>query len=224
MISFIVPCHNYGYNLEKCVKSILSNEKSLIKEILIINDSSTDNTKQVASKLIKLSKKIFYFEKNFKNLSKTMNFGISKLKSNSIISKIDADDYIKKNYAHLLLRFFNSNNLDFLYSNLIIKEVSNNKLFYKNQKIKKIFKFIKYPHGSGCLIKKSLWKKVGGFNEKNFYQDDYDFWLKINKLKDTKIGYIDKSLYVYNKHNKNMSKNLVKKNFTKIKIFLKNLI
>ena len=54
MISFIVPCHNYGYNLEKCVKSILSNEKSLIKEILIINDSSTDNTKQVASKLIKL--------------------------------------------------------------------------------------------------------------------------------------------------------------------------
>ena len=74
------------------------------------------------------------------------------------------------------------------------------------------------------MIKKSLWKKVGGFNEKNFYQDDYDFWLKINKLKDTKIGYMDKSLYVYNKHNKNMSKNLVKKNFTKIKIFLKNLI
>tara|TARA_A100001015_G_scaffold317986_1_gene436444 strand:+ start:3573 stop:4247 length:675 start_codon:yes stop_codon:yes gene_type:complete len=224
MISFIVPCHNYGYNLERCVKSILSNDKSLIKEILIINDSSTDNTKQVAFKLMKLSKKIFYFEKKFKNLSKTMNFGISKLRSNSIISKIDADDYIKKNYAHFLLRFFNFNNLDFLYSNLIIKEVSNNKFFYKNQKIKKIFKFFKYPNGSGCLIKKSLWKKVGGFNEKNFYQDDYDFWLKINKLQDVKIGYIDKSLYVYNKHNKNMSKNLIKKNVTKIKIFLKNLI
>ena len=25
------------------------------------------------------------------------------------------------------------------------------------------------------------------------------------------MGYIDKSLYVYNKHNKNMSKNLIKK-------------
>lgn len=96
MISFIIPCHNYGMYLEKCIKSILRNNKFLIKEILIINDSSTDNTKKIVKKILKLSKKIKYFEKNYKNLSKTVNFGISKCSANSVITKIDADDYIKK--------------------------------------------------------------------------------------------------------------------------------
>ena len=212
MISFIVPCHNYGKHLKKCIKSILGNQKKLIKEIIIINDSSTDNTKEVAKKLLRQSKKIKYFEINFKNLSKAMNYGISKLQSNSIISKIDADDLIKKNYAKNLLNFFKLNNLDFLYSDLIVKNKSKIKKYVKIQKINSNLKLFSYPHGSGSLLKKSLWKKVGGFNEKSFYQDDYDFWLKINKLKNIKIGYLNRAFYIYNKHEKNMSKNIIKKN------------
>ena len=73
-------------------------------------------------------------------------------------------------------------------------------------------------------MKRSLWSKAGGFNEKNFYQDDYDFWLKINKVENVRIGYFDKAFYIYNKHQTNMSKNFFSKNSTKLKIFLKNII
>ena len=66
MISFIIPCHNYGMYLEKCIKSILQNNQYLVKEILIINDSSTDNTKKIVKNISKLSKKIKYFEKILK--------------------------------------------------------------------------------------------------------------------------------------------------------------
>ena len=114
MISFIIPCHNYGMYLEKCIKSILQNNQYLVKEILIINDSSTDNTKKIVKNISKLSKKIKYFEKNFKNLSKTVNFAISKCETNSVITKIDADDYIKKNYVNSLWKYFTKNELDFL--------------------------------------------------------------------------------------------------------------
>ena len=77
--------------------------------------------------------------------------------------------------------------------------------------------------GSGCLFKKKIWKKVGGYNTNNFYQDDYDFWLRIKKLKGIRISYLNEALYVYNKHETNMSNNLFKKNLTKIKIFIKNI-
>ena len=70
---------------------------------------------------------------------------------------------------------------------------------------------------------KILWEKVGGFNEKIKYQDDYDFWLRLNKLKKIKIGYINQSLYNYRKHKNNMSKNFYEKNITKTKILFKNL-
>ena len=54
MISFVVTCHNYGKYLQKCVeKTILDNDKSFLREIIIINDSSKDNTEYVAKKLKK---------------------------------------------------------------------------------------------------------------------------------------------------------------------------
>ena len=57
----------------------------------------------------------------------------------------------------------------------------------------------------------------------SFYQDDYDFWLKIIKLKRIKIDHYDKALYIYNMHERNMSKNIIGKNFTKFKIFFLNM-
>ncbi len=221
MISFIIPSHNYGIYLESCIKSILSNNPNYVKELIIINDSSTDNTDQVIAKLNIKEKKIKYFKKNFKNLSKTMNFAIRKTSGN-IICKVDPDDRIKKNFAEILCKKFLELKTDFLYSDFIVLNLSSKKKVIKSQKINPLLNKFQYPHGSGCLYKKKVWKKIKGFNEKNFYQDDYDFWLKINK-NNFKINYLNKAFYIYHLHGSNMSKNFLKKNFTKIKIFFSNL-
>ena len=222
MITFVIPTHNYAKFLPKSISSIKKNNPNFIKEIIIVNDGSTDNTDDVVDDL-KKKVRIKYYKKNFKNLSRTMNYAIKKSEGN-ILCKIDPDDYIDKNFAKEMGYEFNRLNSDFLYSNIIINNRLSNKIFTKNQRILSFLKFIKYPHGSGVLFRKSLWKKVGGFNEKNFYQDDYDFWLKINKLKNININYCDIALYNYNIHGENMSKNFFKKNITKLKIFLTNII
>lgn len=222
MITFLIPSHNYAKFLSKCISSINKNNPKFIKEIIIVNDGSTDNTDGVVN-LLKKKIKLKYYKRNFRSLSRTMNFAI-KMSRGNILCKIDPDDFIEKNFAKEVGQKFKELNSDFLYSNMIVNDVLSNKSFIKKQKVLSHLKLIRYPHGSGILFKKSLWKKVGGFNEKNFYQDDYDFWLKTNKLKNVKIDYCDIALYNYNKHGENMSKNFFKKNMTKVKIFLTNFI
>ena len=105
MISFIVPSHNYGSLISNCVSSIRKNDKNFMREIIVVNDSSSDHTDEVIKKLKKKYKKIKYFKKNFKNLSKTMNYGILKSTGN-IICKIDADDTVTSNFAKKKYKFF----------------------------------------------------------------------------------------------------------------------
>jgi|TARA_B110000211_G_C13916006_1_gene480520 glycosyltransferase involved in cell wall biosynthesis len=223
MISFVVPAHNYGYSITKCISSILKNEKKFIKEIIIINDSSNDDTDLIIKKLKKKIKKIKYYKKKFKNLSKSMNFGISKTSGN-FICKIDADDTISPLFAKKTYEYLLKSKSDFIYPNLIINDNIMNLKYIKKQKPNFFIKNLFYPCGSGCLYKKDVWKKVGGYNQKIFYQDDYDFWLKVKKLKGIKINHLDKALYIYNKHSNNMSKNILKKNLTKIKIFIQHIL
>ena len=71
--------------------------------------------------------------------------------------------------------------------------------------------YIKYPHGSGTIYKKDLWKRIKGFDETLNTKMIMIFWLKIKKLKDVKIGYYSKQGYNYRIHDNNMSKSKFKK-------------
>ena len=222
MISIVLICHNYGRYIQQCFDSIYANDQSLIKEIIVINDSSQDNSSIIIKKNRLNNIKIKYFETNYKSLSKSYNFGIKKSNS-EWISKIDADDLYKESFFSEFFSHIIKNKLDLVYGNLLIKNEKNGKEYIKIQKVSNYLKLFKYPVGSGTIFKKSLWQEIGGFDEKLKYQDDYDFWLRINKLKKKNIGFFNKVGYIHRKHMFNMSNNIIKKNFTKVKVFFKNL-
>ena len=76
LVSFILPCFNRAIYLEKCVQSILNQTLSDL-ECLIIDDGSTDNTRQVANKLIAKDARVKYFYKENGGVSSARNFGIN---------------------------------------------------------------------------------------------------------------------------------------------------
>jgi glycosyltransferase involved in cell wall biosynthesis len=92
LVSIIIPCYNYAYFLEDAVGSVIA-QVFTNWECLIIDDGSTDNTKEVASKLVQKDYRIKYFYQENMGLAATRNRGFA-LSKGDYIQFLDADDMI----------------------------------------------------------------------------------------------------------------------------------
>lgn len=93
-VSVIVPCYNQARFLNDAITSIMK-QTYANWECIIVNDGSTDDTENVAKKLIERDKRIRYHEKVNGGLSSARNAGLN-LSIGSYIQFLDADDYLEK--------------------------------------------------------------------------------------------------------------------------------
>ena len=110
-LSIIVPCYNVEKYLEKCIKSIISNNVKEEYEIILVNDGSTDNTEKIIDKLKKQYKQIRSISQKNKGLSGARNTGIEKAKG-EYITFVDSDDYLDSNVYNKVLDKFKEYNYD----------------------------------------------------------------------------------------------------------------
>lgn len=98
-LSIYIPAFNAEKTIEKCVESILS-QSIQPKEILVINDASTDNTLNILKKY-----KVIKIISNKINLgvSESMNIATNFLKSR-YVAKIDADVELSSNWVEALMK------------------------------------------------------------------------------------------------------------------------
>ena len=92
LVSIVVTSYNKAPYLEQSVKSVLEQTYPHI-ECIIVNDGSTDNTEEVAQKLVKEYPQIQYYAKPNGGISSARNFGIEKVKG-EWVQFLDADDWI----------------------------------------------------------------------------------------------------------------------------------
>jgi glycosyltransferase involved in cell wall biosynthesis len=100
-ISVIIPAYNTAKYIDKCLESVINQTYSNL-EIIIVDDCSTDNTREVLKKYNKIKNiKIIYNEVN-SGLSFSRNHGLS-VATGDYIGYIDSDDYISLNYYEKLM-------------------------------------------------------------------------------------------------------------------------
>ena len=110
LISIIVPVYNVKEYLEKCVDSILNQTYKNI-EIILINDGSTDGSKELCDEIAKKDDRIMVIHKENGGVSETRNIGIDKSKG-EYISFVDSDDYITPDFCETLYKALKENNAD----------------------------------------------------------------------------------------------------------------
>lgn len=100
LISIIVPIYNVSPYLQLCLESI---EKQTYPhfEVLLINDGSRDNSKDICLEFAERDKRFKYIEQQNAGLSAARNTGILNSKG-EFLTFIDGDDFIESNYLEEL--------------------------------------------------------------------------------------------------------------------------
>lgn len=98
-ISFIVPIYNVESFLAQCLNSLL--EQPVTKEIILIDDGSTDNSLSIALNYAKQYPNILILHTSNQGAAAARNKGL-KLAQGEYISFIDSDDYLSGNIAPLI--------------------------------------------------------------------------------------------------------------------------
>ena len=92
-VSIIVPVYNVEEYIERCLDSLVNQTLKDI-EIIIVNDGSTDDSKEIIQKYLNKYKNIVYLEKENGGLSSARNYGIPYAKG-EYIGFVDSDDYVE---------------------------------------------------------------------------------------------------------------------------------
>ena len=127
-VSIIIPCYNEHKTIAQIVNKIL-NQTKIEKEIIIIDDCSTDGTKEILQKNINSKvDKIIYNEKNFGK-----GFCIKKgveISSGQIVLIQDADlEYDPSDYSKILKPIIEGN-ADVVYGSRFVGSEEKRVLFY----------------------------------------------------------------------------------------------
>ena len=182
-VSIIVPCYNSEKFLRYSLNSIINQiYKNL--EIIIIDDSSTDRTKELIKKYSSKDERIipFYSERN-KGVSHARNIGL-RVCTGDYVMFVDSDDIISKNAVEILLKKAMDKNVELVDSNLIYYYKANSKIYkftkFKQNKEDRLLNKIFNISVNGKLFKKSVLKDIY-FKENLLKYENIDFLNKVLK-------------------------------------------
>lgn len=120
-LSFIVPTYNYGKYIDKCINSLVNQTHKWI-EIIIVNDGSTDNTREVVEEFEKKYSQVKGIHIKNGGVSNARNVGLT-YATGDYVAFVDADDYISNDYAEYMLGLVEGSGAQFgLSKNWFIKK------------------------------------------------------------------------------------------------------
>ena len=119
LVSVIIPSYNRSYIIKESIESVLNQTYSNL-ELIIVDDGSTDNTKDMVLSIDDKLVNYYKFKEN-KGACAARNFGLKKAKGEYIAFQ-DSDDLWYPNKLEVQLNNMTNNNSDFDFSLLKIIE------------------------------------------------------------------------------------------------------
>jgi glycosyltransferase involved in cell wall biosynthesis len=180
-LSVVLPVYNQEKYLKNAIKSILNQSYGGF-ELLILNDGSIDKSQSIIDSFADKRIRLFKNKKN-QGLAKGLNFLISKARG-SYIARMDGDDVSNKNRLKKQIDYLKRHQQTALLGTWARIINKNNRIIGKIEyptKADKIRKKILcdnlFVHPS-VIFKKDTFNKLGRYNEKLKYSQDYDLFLR----------------------------------------------
>jgi len=196
LVSIIIPAYNYGRFILETLESVRSQTFTDF-ECLVIDNGSTDNTKDVIAEIL-TDKRFKYFYQENKGVSAARNRGLREAKG-KYIQFLDADDLIQDQKLEQSVNFMESNpSTHLVYSDMRYFKDGNSKELFMNYNCNREDQrpWMKYVSGSGKemmelflkgnnmvisspVFRAELTGEIGYMDESIGHNEDWDFWLRM---------------------------------------------
>jgi len=180
--SIIVPAYNRATYLPSTLQSIL-NQKFPNFEVIVVDDGSTDNTKEIVKRAAEMDSRIHYFFKENEERSIARNFGIMK-SSGIYVGFLDSDDILYPNHltvAHELVMKNNFPEVGLLGSELI--DASGQSILIRNYFNDSFTKDLIYENkilSNAILIRRDIAIKINFIPSRDaILSEDWYLWLRL---------------------------------------------
>lgn len=216
-ISVIIPAYNVGEFIFECVESVKNQTYQNI-EMIIVNDGSTDNTKEICDNLAKTDSRIKLINKKNEKLNFARKTGFEN-STGEFITFVDGDDAISKKAIEKLYKNLIAKNCDISISgyerftdkfkdnikndNFIEKEISSRNEIIKyclvdtNFGIKNIYNVTVW----GRLYKRKIIEKIDwNFSNYRINEDEFESLQMFNFAKKV---YLNNDILYYYRNNPN---------------------
>lgn len=184
MVSVIMPTFNRSDLISHAINSVL---RQVYKnwELIIVDDGSSDNTKDVVRSFSEKDSRIRYFYQNNQGQSVARNSGIEQSRG-EFIAFLDSDNEWESNRLLLGVNELVKNpNVALCYGNAISIDINGNELHRRNMRRYSGLIFPKllvdnFISMNSVLVRKSVLNSSRPFNEKNRLDEDYELWLNMS--------------------------------------------
>lgn len=179
-VSVIVPCYNYAKYLPECIDSLIS-QTYPIKEIIIVNDGSPDNTSEVSRSLIEKypDKNIKLVEKVNGGLSSARNAGIN-IAIGEYIMCLDADDKLVPGGIEEHVRLMED---DMTIAQCALMEFGERHIMMTPTSPTNLRRVMQSNTiYCNAMFSRKMWEQVGGFDEGQLIRyglEDWEFWIRL---------------------------------------------
>lgn len=207
-ISVFIPAYNASAFLSRAIESVLAQSFSGFK-LLILDDGSTDNTLEVASRYVNHEKVTLVCNDQNLGMAANWNKGIS-LSCGKYVAKLDADDFYHPDFLSEMVSVLETNpsvGLAFCGVNWITTRGKKSFLPYTEPWVNKGHDFLQnllrrfVTHSATICVRRESYERLGGFCEQMRIHADWEMWTRIATHYD--VAYINKTLASMVRHANN---------------------
>ena len=221
LVSFIIPTYNYSAFVRDAVESALLQTYKPV-EVIVVDDGSTDDTKEVLSDYIDTGE-IKYLYQNNKGLAGARNRGLAEAKGEYIVF-LDSDDVVDEKKLEIQVKCLEENPLySFCFSDFRFFEgedfLNGTPPSFKYP-VEMTFRDLvsgKFLPVHTLLMRRDVLDRIGYFDESLRVCEDSDLWIRAF-MAGMRFLYVDQVLAYYRRHGSQMVKDSVRVTRTFIEV------
>jgi glycosyltransferase involved in cell wall biosynthesis len=205
LVTIYITNYNYGKFIRQSIESVL-NQTEQDFELLIIDDGSVDNSREIIEEYRGNPKISIIYQKN-KGLNITNNIAM-RASHGKYLMRLDADDFLEPEAVEVMSKVLEQDDeLGLVFPDYYYVDAEGQRIGEERRHNfeKEVSLYDQPAHGACTMIRLSFLKELGGYNESFTCQDGYDLWIKF--IMHHKVNNVSSPLFSYRRHGNNLTTN-----------------